>query len=122
MKNILAALVIGLAVAGCTVVNPFQSTTNPVTATNLYEGELAFDASLKTFNTLKGLCNQRVLPPVCRTYVKQGQKIIIQVYAADKAARNFVRDNPTLDATSVVGAFTGLVSSFKDTVTQLSAS
>ena len=46
---------------------------------------------------------------------------IVKAYAADKAAREFVANNPTLDATNAVQAFTGIVSTFKTNVDNLSA-
>jgi len=119
MKKIIIALVLAVSVSGCAAI--FQRIGNPVTPTALYEGELVFDAALKTFNELKGLCASRVLPPACRTYVKKGQSLIVSAAAADKAARGFVTANPTLDATNVIQVFTGIVSSFKDTVASLSA-
>ena len=76
---------------------------------------------MDTFKELKTLCANRVLPPACRTYVKQGQGLIVKAEAADVAARQFVKNNPTLDATNVVQAFTGLVATFKDNVNSLSA-
>lgn len=122
MKKIIIVSALALALGGCTVgFNPFASVKN-VSVTNLYEAELAFDGSIKTFNELKGLCARRALPPVCRTYVKQGQTVIKNAYAADVAARSFIKNNPTLDATNVVQAFTGLVSNFQGTVASLSAS
>jgi len=120
MKRLLP-IIFAFALAGCTAVNPLASVTNPVNTTNLYQGELVFDATLKTFNELKGLCVSRVLPSKCRTYVVQGQGYIRKAYAADIAARKFVTNNPTLDATNVVQAFVGIVSNFKSTVDSLSA-
>ena len=117
MKRIIIAAALSLSLVACASL----STTNPVNGNNMYQAELVFDATLKTFNELKGLCANRVLPPVCRTYVVKGQGIIIKTYAADKAARNFATNNPTIDATNVVQAFTGLVSDFKGTVDTLSA-
>ena len=120
MKKLLPFLS-ALGLVGCTVINPLASVTNPINTTNLYQGELAFDAGLKTFNSLKGLCAQRVLPSTCRTYVISGQRLIRKIAAADVAARSFVDNNPTLDATNVVQAFTGLVSNFNTTVDALGA-
>ena len=119
MKKLIAAVLACGLLAGC--VDPFTKITNPLSTTNLYEAELVFDASLKTFNTLKGLCANRVLPPACRTYVKKGQALIVRGYAADKAARAFVINNPSLDATNVVQAVTGIITDFKSTVDGLSA-
>ena len=65
MKNAIRALalVAALGLAGCSwSINPLASVTNPVNTTNLYQAELVFDGSLKTFNELKGLCANRVLP------------------------------------------------------------
>lgn len=124
MKKLAAALlVVTLAVplGGCPQrFNPLASIANPVSSSSLYEAELVFDGALKTFNELKALCAARVLPRSCRTYVVQGQGYIRQAYAADRAARDFVLNNPTLDATNVVQAFTGIVASFKATVDTLS--
>ncbi len=122
-RNSLLVMALALGLAGCVNGKPvlFTSVANPVSATNLYEAELAWDATLKTFVELRGLCASRTLPPACRTYVIQGQKIIKNAAAADVAARNFVTANPTIDATNVVSAFTGLLSSFQSTVTNLSA-
>lgn len=119
----LVAFVIALSLAGCVNGKPilFTSVANPVSATNLYEAELVWDATLKSFIELRGLCASRTLPPACRTYVIKGQDLIVRGAAADAAARNFVTANPTLDATNVVSAFTGLLSSFQTTVTSLSA-
>lgn len=116
----IAVLVLAIAVSACAI-NPLQSFTNPISNTSLYEAELVFDGYVKTFNELKGLCVKRVLAPTCRTYVRKGQGIIAKAYAADKAAQNFVKNNPTLDATNVIQAFTGLVSDFKNNVSALSA-
>lgn len=116
---IVAVLFAASTLAGC--VNPLATVTNPVSTTNLYQAELVFDASLKTFNELKGLCAARVLPSTCRTYVVSGQRLIVKIAAADASARDFVDKNPTLNATNVVQAFTGLVSNFNTTVDSLSA-
>ena len=55
------------------------------------------------------------------TNVIKGQQIIPNIYAADKAARGFVKDNPTLDAFNLVNAVTTLVATFKGTVASLGA-
>lgn len=125
MKRI-AVLILALSLAGCAGAKQLfdvaaNGVVNPVTATSLYEAELVFDATIKTFVELRGLCANRTLPSSCRTYVIKGQKLVRNAAAADIAARNFVANNPTLDATNVIGAFTGILSDFKTTVTSLSA-
>lgn len=120
MKRLIIVAALAFALAGCGF-NPFATVTNPINATNLYQGELVFDGAVKTFNELKGLCARRVLPPVCRTYVIKGQDYIRKADAADRAAAEFMVKYPTLDATNAVQAFTGIVAKFKDTVNSLSA-
>lgn len=126
MKRFFAVVILAISLAGCAGAQQFfnaavNGVANPVSAVNLYEAELVFDATIKTFVELRGLCANRTLPPACRTYVKQGQKLVRNAAAADIAARNFITSNPKLDAANVVGAFTGIVSDFKTTVTNLSA-
>ena len=122
MKHIIRVIaltaILGLAACG---INPLSSVTNPINTTKLYQAELVFDAALKSFNKYKDLCARRVIASQCRTYVIEGQGIIPKASAADIAARNFVDRYPTLDATNVVQAFTGLVSTFTGTVDKLGA-
>lgn len=106
--------------AGC-VQNLSGTIQNPVSATNLYQAELVFDASLKTFNELKSLCANRTLPSACRTYVIRGQALIAKAGPADKAARDFITNNPTLSAATVVANFTTIVSGFQSIVGSLNA-
>ncbi len=120
MKKIIAILALTLTIAGCAELQKaLTPRPNPLTATNLYEAELVFDGSVKTFNALKGLCARRALPPACRTYVNKGIVIIANADAADKTAQKFVKDNPTVDATTVIQAFTGLANDFENNLNNL---
>ncbi len=120
--RILVIATVAISLGACAQIQKaLTPQTNPVNTTNLYEGELLFDGTVKTFNELKGLCAQRVLPSKCRTYVIQGQSLIGKAYAADKAAQNFVTANPTLDATNVVQALIGILNDFQATTAALSA-
>lgn len=122
MNKILIVTALAVSIGGCAQIQKaLTPQTNPVNTTNLYEGELLFDGTVKTFNELKGLCAQRVLPSKCRTYVIQGQSLIGKAYAADKAAQSFVTNNPTLDATNVVQAFINILNTFQATTSALSA-
>lgn len=121
MRKILLAVVLALGVAGCVNGQLVTSIPNPVTNSNLYEGELVFEASLKTFNKLKELCANRVLPPACRTYVIKAQAVIPKIAKADLAARDFITNNPTINPATIISVFTGLVSGFKANVDSLSA-
>lgn len=112
MKKVILAIVIAFGISACdpaTIPNPFFSVQNPVTSTNFYEANLAYDGALKAFNAMKRLCASRSIPSSCRTYVIKGQQIIPQAESARRIARDFIRANPTLNASSLVSAFTTLV-------------
>lgn len=87
----------------------FTGVQNPVTTRNLYEANLAYNGALVAFNKMKDLCVRRVIPNTCRTYVIKGQQVIPQVESARKNAQNFIRQNPRLDASSLVSAYTTLI-------------
>lgn len=115
----LLPFLLALGLMGCG--GQLPSITNPVTNTNLYQGELVLDAALKTFNKGKDLCERRVISSTCRTYVIKGQKLIVNIAAADQAARDLVDDGAsTIDITNAVQTFTGLVSTFNTTAATLS--
>lgn len=113
MRKLALVLAVAFSLTACV------SVPNPITGNTLDASEIAFDASLKTFNELKALCANRTLPPACRTYVIQGQAIIKNAAAADIAARNFVRNNPNINPTSVVTVYSNFVSDFQNTVAHL---
>lgn len=111
----LLPFLIALGLIGC------ASIPNPLNSTNLYQGELVFDAALKTFDKGKDLCARRVIVSACRTYVIKGQDLIKRIYSADEAARNLVDSGTTtIDVTNAVQTFVGLVSTFDATATTLS--
>lgn len=120
MRKLAFALVTALTLAGCGT-NPFSAIANPISATRLYQAELVFAASLETFNKYKDLCVRRVIASKCRTYVLAGQRGIRAAVAADATARDFVDRYPTLDATNVVQAFTGLVGNFSNIIERFRA-
>lgn len=121
MRRFIGIGILALSLGACASGGGLPSIQNPISSVNLYQAELAYDAGLKTFIELRALCANRTLPPACRTYVKIAQGYIVKAAAADIAARNFVVNNPTLDPTNVIQAFTGIVSNFTSTVSSLSA-
>lgn len=116
----LLPFLLALGLAGCGF-NPLSTVTNPVNTTNLYQGELVFDGALKTFNAGKDLCVRRIISSTCRTYVVKGQKMIVQIAAADQSARKLVDSGTTtINVTNAVQTFVGLVSTFDATAVSLS--
>lgn len=123
MRKILTAFAVtaSLSLAACdwqSTQAVFTGVKNPVTASNLYEANLAYDGALKAFNKMKDLCARRVIPNTCRTYVIKGQQVIPQAENARKTAQSFIRNNPTLDASSLVSAFTTLIGALEKNAAQ----
>lgn len=121
MKKFLAITVIALGISACdpvTIPSPFPSAQNPITVRNLYEANLAYDGALKAFNKMKSLCAQRIIPNTCRTYVIEGQRLIPQIEYTRKTAQDFIKRNPTLNAGSLVDAYTTLVISLQNKAAQ----
>lgn len=121
MKKLMLVAVLAVGLSGCdwqTTQAVFTGVKNPVTASNLYEANLAYDGALKAFNKMKALCAQRVIPNSCRTYVIKGQQVIPQIESARKTAQIFIRNNPTLDASSLVSAYTTLIVALQNNAAQ----
>lgn len=102
-KFIALAAIVGLA--GCATIN------NPVTNTNVYETEAAYDAAVLTPLTaysrlplcapgthisIQNPCHEAAILATARGYDRQ-------VQAAFAKALIFARDNPTLDASAQLG-------------------
>lgn len=103
-------LVIALAgsLAGCATFN------NPLNTSQLYDTEAAYGTALALANGYKKSCIQKVSPiyPTCRTIVPKLQAADRNVQGALAAARNFIRDNPTISAVSLIGAVEKAVTDF----------
>lgn len=123
MRKLFTVLVItaALGLAACdwqTTSAIVQGVKNPVTERNLFEMNLAYAGALSAFNKMKSLCVRRVIPSTCRTYVQKGQQIIPQAESARRTAQDFIRRNPTLDASSLVNAFGTLVIAISNNAAQ----
>ena len=121
MKRIILALTLSLCLAGCAGTLP--SVKNPVTPTSLYDIKAAYaiaEAGADTYiqRYRDGhRCTKTALESV--TNLCSRRSIVLKMQDADRKAQialgrvdAFVRDNPMLDATSVISAAQSAVAAF----------
>lgn len=114
MRKIFVIFVGSIALAGCQTFNPFQSIANPVSNKTLAEVEAGYGVALSAAVSYRQLCAQKVIARAnCAPVVAKLQKGSIKVQGAVVAARNFVKQHPTLDATQVIGAAQQALSDFQ---------
>ena len=139
MKRIIIALTLSLSLAGCAglaekVLNLpagvlATSISNPVAPVNIYQAKTVYDATLELANGYRDYCYSKpfaalMADPVSKPVCKSRRAIVRAMQAADdkaaaamETANNFVRNNPTLDATSVIRAAIAAVAEFQNIAT-----
>lgn len=107
MKKVLLALVLSFALTACGTIS------NPFTAPTLAAVEESYGVALALSVSYHDDCAKRLIPPSCRTVVPVMQAYGARAQAAVLMARSFVKNNPTLDATSILTLATDAISKFK---------
>lgn len=118
---VLPVMLLSLALAGCGTIKSvlqggtsvFTSVTNPVSRTNLAEVESAYGVLLTAAVAYRNACAQKLIAATCRPAVVQLQFANRKAHGAIIAARNFVKNNPTLSALSLIGIAGQAVSDFQ---------
>lgn len=112
-----AIAILALLVAGCAAKLP--SVPNPLSPSSLYDIENAYGVALSQAVAYRGrpLCKVGHLESVTnicarRSIIVRLQKADIKSQIALGNAKAFVRDNPTLDATSVLAIAQAAVTTF----------
>ena len=116
---ILPVMLATLALAGCAggiVSTVTSSITNPVNQVDIYRAKNVYAATLELAVGYRNYCWARsyaalmadpIARPVCRgrrAVVRTMQSADTRAFAALDAADKFVRNNPTLNAASLIGA------------------
>ena len=96
MKRFIAVIVFALALTACASIN------NPLSPTTMAQVETAYGAALSVAVGYRDACAQRLIPPACRPIVKQIQVYGQKAQAAVLYARSFVKNNPTVDASTAI--------------------
>jgi len=111
MKRISVIFALSIALAGCAGIG---SVTNPVTRTDLVSAESAYGVALSAAVGYRKLCADKAIArATCAPVVLKLQRADQKVQVALKNLRSFVRDNPTVDAISLVTAVKDAVSDFQ---------
>lgn len=115
MKRIIFALLLTLPLAGCW--NPFGSIENPLNKTSLVAVEASYGSALSIASGYKDACARKTIPPSCRSVVKSLQNADNYAYGQIKVARDFIKANPTVDASVVISTAQQAVRAFQDAQT-----
>jgi hypothetical protein len=135
MKRLLVICALALSLGGCAgtpldkLVTAVTTTiTNPVGEVNIYQVQNGYAAALELFagyrkycwaRPFKALTDDPVSKPICqhrRSIVRAGQLAKANARAALVTAENFIANNPTLNAASVVQAAWTAVSDFQSSL------
>lgn len=141
MKRFLILCAVALSLGGCASLDPLKqiaekalnipagvlttTVANPVAPVNIYQAKVVYASTLEIANGYREFCyskpyaalmNEPVAGPVCksrRAIVRALQKADDKAYAAIRTADSFVKNNPTLDASSAIRAAIAAVSDFQ---------
>lgn len=131
-RLLLIPLLLGsLSLGGClqTVSDGIKAVTttiaNPVGGKNIYQAKLVYASALEIAVKYREYCWSKpyrvlmadpVAKPLCRSRrsnVVKLQAADTKAYASIRSAENFVRNNPTLNATSAIGAAWAAVTDYQ---------
>lgn len=115
MKKLLIAAAMALCLGGCANFNPFASFQN-VSTQSLASAEESYGGALAIAVAYRNACDQRLIPSSCRTIVKSIQIAENYAYGQLKVARDFVKNNPTVDATVIITTAQQAVAAFQAAV------
>lgn len=130
MKRLFIILAVTLSLGGCAnlgKVAEFVTTgiTNPVGAVNIYQAKNVYASALEIAAGYREYCWSRayaalmadpVAKPICqnrRPIMRTIQDADNKAFAAIQRAENFVRNNPTLNASAVINEALAAVSAFQ---------
>lgn len=132
MKKALIVVALALTLGGCagSGVEKFVSAVtttikNPVGTVDLYRAKNVYASALEIAVKYRDYCWSKpyaalmadpIARPICqrrRPIVRSLQAADTKAYAAIRSAENFVRNNPTINATSAIGAAWAAVTDFQ---------
>ena len=130
MRKLLVATIVaaGLVLSGCQNFNPFTTVTNPVTSVDIYRVKNVYAATLEAAKAWRNYCwgmtyatilSSPIAKPICqnrRQTLRLIQSTESKAKAAISYADNWIRANPTVSATSVIGPAWDAVTLFQKSV------
>lgn len=136
LKKMFVVAALALTLAGCGAaekVTDFvaavtQTVVNPVTSSDIYAAKNTYLVTVKLANAYRRSCyaapyatlmSDPVKGPLCkyrRSVIRVAQQADAKAFSAITSAEKFIRDNPTIDATSAVKAAWDAVKSFQNAV------
>jgi len=119
MKKFLAICFLTIALGGCsTVQGLLNGEVNPIGTQSLAAVEASYGTALSVANGYKQACANGAITGSCRTVVVTMQNADRYAYAQILVARNFVKNNPNIDATVVISTAQAAVAAFQQVQSQ----
>lgn len=112
--RIIAAIILSVSLAAC-------ATIKNITPTTLADLESVYGAAEAIAVGYRDSCDNRLLPPSCRMIVPAVQKYGAMAQEKVLAARKFVAENPTVDASAQVAIAFAAVKQLKAVLPVLDA-
>ena len=137
MKKIISAIVVCLALTGCATTGPqigdigkvlTSTIDNPVSGVDIYRVKNTYAAALELAVEYRTYCWSKpyavlMVDPVARPICERRRPIVRAIQAGKAKAKaavitaeNFVANNPTLNAASVIGAAWQAVTDFQSAI------
>lgn len=111
MRKILAIVALGLFLGGCALTTSYNNLLDKRSLANV---ESAYGITLTAAVTYRDLCAKKIIArATCAPVVAKLQAADRKAQVALKNLRSFVRNNPTLDATSLLLSVKNAVDNFK---------
>ncbi len=108
MKRLLLSIALALSLAACASIN------NPVSRTTIVTAESAYGVALSAAVAYRKLCADKVIArATCAPVVTKLQNADRKVQVALSNLRLFVKNNPTVDAVSLITAVKDAVDDFQ---------
>lgn len=111
MKRLLLVAFCAMSIGACT---PLFSIPNPVSRTDLGYVEATYGTALALMVGYRNSCASKVIPPSCRPVVEKLQSANAVAKVAIDNAHAFVKNNPTVNASSLIAAAQAAVDAFRN--------
>lgn len=109
--KILLALFLALNLSACAAL---KTVNNPLTPNNITVVEDAYGAAIAVAVTYRRTCVARLIEKSCFNTLERLKPYEAKAWNALKIAQRFVKDNPTLDATSIINLAMQAIKAFQD--------
>lgn len=118
MKKILLVLALALSLPACTQLQNLETAVKTtITPDNLNTLEAAYGSALSVAVGYRNLCKNKIISKSCWTVIAMLQPYENKAYGSIVALRQFLKNNPTLDASTFISDAKTAIATFKSVQT-----